>query len=263
LAAVFVFSGYAYAADNIKVTIDGEQLVFAANEAGPVQQDGRVLVPMRNIFEALDMYVQYASNTCKIYTRDNKAQLPTNLEMQLGNKEALVRDSYTVALDVPPKATNGTTYVPLRFIAETAYADVVWDADNRTVEITRQKIKGIDQYVAEDITKTITIGDRSMDTYMYNLIDPNPVIVIYIDDKEDIDSLINASTEDDLLEINSVFGNIAVACGKYYNCNVTVEIRSKQYKTYSDLLRGDYYYPLIKTTYKIGDAGAITTWYYN
>ena len=47
----------AYAADGISVTINGEQVVFENQQ--PVIVDGRTLVPVRGVFEALGFEVDW------------------------------------------------------------------------------------------------------------------------------------------------------------------------------------------------------------
>ncbi|MGE0493869.1 MAG: copper amine oxidase N-terminal domain-containing protein [Vulcanimicrobiota bacterium] len=96
-----------------------------------IMQEGRVLVPLRGIFERLGAEVVYlpASRSIKA-TRDR-----TQVELVLGSRSALV-DGRTVYLDVPAATYSGRTMVPLRFISEALGADVVWQSASRTVSIT-------------------------------------------------------------------------------------------------------------------------------
>jgi len=44
----------AWAADDIKIVIDSKELVFGSGEQGPVMENGRVLVPLRKLFEEIE-----------------------------------------------------------------------------------------------------------------------------------------------------------------------------------------------------------------
>lgn len=269
LGITFIFSSYAYATQDIKITIDGKQLTFFSGEAKPIESNGKVLIPMRKIFEALDFYVQYDSSTQSIETQHISGKLPTCLEMQIGNKEALVNRSYTVNLDVAPQFINEVTYVPLRFVAEIAYANVNWNSITRTVEITKQNIIKLDQYVDENIPKEVQIGEHTLiiDKARMDYIGISsdyysryPYIYIYINDQEDIDFLVNAN-EEERDAIWEVLGQMAYECGKYYNCNATIVVWSDKYGTKSDDDDYFFYDDVLSVTYTAKDGMISAYWY--
>jgi hypothetical protein len=75
----------------------------------PVLQDGRVLVPLRDIFEELGARVNYDN-----YNRTITAHRDgTRVQMILGSARARV-DGRPVRLDVPAMSVRGRTMVPLR-----------------------------------------------------------------------------------------------------------------------------------------------------
>ncbi len=117
----------ALAASDISVTVDGRALSF---DQPPLMQDGRVLVPLRGIFEALGAEVQWdaASRTVRARTQTSQMTLP------LGSRSATV-DGRTVSLDVPAAVVGGRTVVPLRFVAEALGAQVLWEGAARKVTI--------------------------------------------------------------------------------------------------------------------------------
>lgn len=100
----------ALAASDISVTVDGRALTF---DQPPLMQDGRVLVPLRGIFEALGAEVQWEAATRTVRARSQKSQMV----LPLGSRTATV-DGRTVNLDVPASVVGGRTVVPLRFVAE-------------------------------------------------------------------------------------------------------------------------------------------------
>jgi len=116
----------ALAAD-VNVVVDGQVLTF---DEPPTMQGGRVLVPLRGIFERLGADVVFSAAT-----RDIKATRgSTVIELTLGSNNALV-NGRNVYLDSPAQAFGGRTMVPLRFISEALGADVKWNAATRTVQI--------------------------------------------------------------------------------------------------------------------------------
>ena len=113
----------------IRVLLDGKALSF---DQSPVNESGRVLVPMRGIFEAFGARVTYESIE-KIVTG---ALGDKTVVLTIGSKIAKVNGK-DVILDVPAKIVNGRTLVPLRFVGESLDADVDWINETRTVVITR------------------------------------------------------------------------------------------------------------------------------
>jgi hypothetical protein len=111
----------------ITVLVDGTVLTL---DVPPVQIEGRVLVPLRGIFERLGARVAFdpAAQTVTA-TRESITVI-----LRLGSREARLNDRI-VLLDVPPLALRGRTMVPLRFVSEALGARVDWDERARTVQI--------------------------------------------------------------------------------------------------------------------------------
>ncbi|WP_339250961.1 stalk domain-containing protein [Paenibacillus sp. FSL P2-0136] len=120
----------AFAADKpIKVYINGSNLAFTAGT--PYLKNNTVLVPFRVVFEKLGLQVLW----------DSKAGTVTgtgtglDISLKVGSKRASVNGTVK-QLTVAPVSNAGTTYIPLRFIAEATGGTAVWDAANRSVKIT-------------------------------------------------------------------------------------------------------------------------------
>ena len=115
-------------AQTIRLVVDGEPLFF---DQPPVVIGGRVLVPLRGVFERLGAFVQWdpASNTVIAARGD------TQVRLTIGSRQAFVNQR-VVFLDVPALIVQGRTLVPLRFVSEAMGARVDWDAATRTVFIT-------------------------------------------------------------------------------------------------------------------------------
>lgn len=116
----------------IPVYIDGERQYF---EVPPVNQEGRVLVPMRALFESLGAEVNWDSQT-RMITAFKGA---VTVEMSPDTNLATVNDQQ-VELDVKPIIVEGRTLVPLRFVSTALGADVGWDGVTETVTIETKTV---------------------------------------------------------------------------------------------------------------------------
>lgn len=115
----------AYAAEPIKVYIDNSRLDM---EVTPQIQNGRTLVPLRAIFEALGADINWDPVTRTVTgTKDN-----TIVTLTIDSKTAYINGT-AKELDVPAVIVSGRTMVPARFIAESLGAVVGWDNDSKTV----------------------------------------------------------------------------------------------------------------------------------
>jgi len=115
-------------ADDIRVSINGRTVGMGAY--GPMERNGRVMVPMRGVFERLGANVEWNPGARMVTaTRGD-----TNVELTLGSRFALVNGE-RVAMDVPAMEIAGSTYIPLRFVSEALGSDVTWDRKAATVFI--------------------------------------------------------------------------------------------------------------------------------
>ncbi|RYG65462.1 copper amine oxidase N-terminal domain-containing protein, partial [bacterium] len=99
-------------------------------ESAPIQQNGRTLVPMRDIFEALGATVNYNALSQSIAAQKGS----TVVRMALGTANATV-NNLPIKLDAPAQSYYGRTMVPLRFVSEAMGADVSFNAGTRIVSI--------------------------------------------------------------------------------------------------------------------------------
>lgn len=118
------------AEEGIKVSVDGTYIEF---DQQPILQEDRVLVPVRFIFEALDLQLQWEQETSTIFAfKEN-----TIIVLQIDNPNAFINGE-KIELDVPAILMNGRTLVPVRFIAESTGANVEWVPEDSTVVITTE-----------------------------------------------------------------------------------------------------------------------------
>ncbi|MEQ8200771.1 MAG: copper amine oxidase N-terminal domain-containing protein [Syntrophomonadaceae bacterium] len=101
------------------VQLDGKQLTF---EVPPIIENGRTLVPLRAIFEAMGAQVSWdqLTNTATASKGDK------TIVLQIGSPTATINGQIK-RLDVPAKIVNGRTLAPLRFVGEAFGGTVGWD----------------------------------------------------------------------------------------------------------------------------------------
>jgi hypothetical protein len=126
---VRVMDGVMLPPPDITVTLDGKQLFF---DQLPTIENGRTLVPLRGIFEALGAEVDWNGDTQTV----TATQGGKRISLTIGETAAKV-DGNTITLDVPAKSVNGRTLVPARFVAESFDCTVDWDGYLQTVLIAR------------------------------------------------------------------------------------------------------------------------------
>ena len=105
---------------------------------------GRFLVPMRGIFEALGATVHWDGDTRTV--TGTKGDI--SVKLTIDSKITTVNNK-KVELDVPATVIEGRTFVPARFISESLGANVEWDGERREAIITGEEIRIV---VKESIT---------------------------------------------------------------------------------------------------------------
>ncbi|WP_249646045.1 MULTISPECIES: copper amine oxidase N-terminal domain-containing protein [unclassified Lysinibacillus] len=117
----------AQAAKAITITVDGVQL---KTDQPPAMIQGRVMLPLRAIFEALGASINWDSKNQTVtgYKED------TTVVLKMKSKVATINGK-SVTLDVPAQILRGRTMVPVRFVSEALGQDVDWNSVNQTVTI--------------------------------------------------------------------------------------------------------------------------------
>jgi len=111
----------------ITVQIDGRPVQFQDQQ--PIIRDGRTLVPVRGVFEALGFEVFWDNPTATLQSDD------TVLSISVGSN-SFGANGASKPLDVPATLVNGRTMLPIRLPLEAAGFNMVWDASSQTVAIT-------------------------------------------------------------------------------------------------------------------------------
>jgi hypothetical protein len=102
----------------------------------PVIKDGRTLLPIRAIIEAIGGEVSWDAALKKVTIKLKDVII----ELWIGNPQAKVKEINVYIdpenHDVKPEIVNGRTMLPLRFIAESLGCEVNWNAQNKSITIT-------------------------------------------------------------------------------------------------------------------------------
>ena len=111
-----------------RILVDGQEMFTAV---APFVKDGVTFVPIRVIAEMFGANVEWIKDlqAIKISFKNH------SITLMIDSKIVLMDDA-TFTLQSSPVIVNGTTFVPLRFIAEAFGAHVDWDGTTKTITIT-------------------------------------------------------------------------------------------------------------------------------
>ena len=129
LTTLFItfFALYVHA-DQIRVTIDGAEVVFTGQP--PVIVEGRTLVPVRGVFEQLGFEVGWNEEARQAALSSNNH----SIVLTIGN-EIFTTDNVNHTLDVPAQIIGGSTMLPIRAVLESVGYDLDWNEETRTIHI--------------------------------------------------------------------------------------------------------------------------------
>lgn len=110
-----------------EMTVDG---IKKEMDVAPVLTDGRTLVPVRFVSEALGASVLWDGTT------RNATVIQDNRWIDLWpGEDMMVVDGRAVSLDVPLQLINGRTMLPLRAVAESLDINVHWEPETRKITL--------------------------------------------------------------------------------------------------------------------------------
>lgn len=126
-----------------QVLLNGSILNF---DVPPVIENGRTLVPLRAIFEAMGATVEWdqATRTVTAVKGDKTVVLPLNSTSPTVN-------GVVYPLDTTAKIVNDRTLAPLRFVGEVFGGTVNWEEDDNTITInTVNEYPVIEEYIVNN-----------------------------------------------------------------------------------------------------------------
>ncbi len=118
--------------NEIRVILEGKQLQF---DVPPQILNGRVLVPMRKMFESFGLTVTWDDALRAAIGRNEE----TDIVLVIGSNIAIV-NGLEYKLEVPAQIIGGSTMVPLRFLSENMNYNVVWNGEAQLILLSKYPI---------------------------------------------------------------------------------------------------------------------------
>lgn len=125
----------------VAVQVNGELVTFP--NAAPELKDGRTMVPMRAVLEALGAEVDYDGDAKTV-----EAVLgETTISHVIGENKIIVDGDQVMTMDTVSYVKSGSTLVPLCFFSQALGYEVYWDGGARTAVVIDKKaaVAGIDK----------------------------------------------------------------------------------------------------------------------
>lgn len=109
------------------VKLNGDIISF---DIAPLNENGRLLVPMRAIFEKIGAQLNWdeSTNTANIAYKNNR------IDVQIDNSTAYMNNQ-KIEMEVPARHYNGYTLVPLRFLSEALDFDIAAVGTEGTIDM--------------------------------------------------------------------------------------------------------------------------------
>ncbi|MDO4531952.1 MAG: copper amine oxidase N-terminal domain-containing protein [Bacillota bacterium] len=128
---------------SIHVNVEGKDVVWT--DAVPFIKDGRTLVPLRPIANALGLAVVWDAELQQAGFSDGE----TTVVFELNSKEYVVFHDETlnnadvVKMDTSAISVNGRTYAPAKYLAQAFGYNVGWNGNTSTVTISKGKVETV------------------------------------------------------------------------------------------------------------------------
>lgn len=136
-------------AGQVKIVVNGD--ILSVN--GEVV-DGRTLVPIREIAEALNAEVSWNSANHEIrLTKTDSNNNIVKVVMQIGSN-IITTNGKADNLYIPPQVVNGKTMVPVRAVSQCFGSETSWDNSSKTVSVTAILSNVNSQYLTMEQVET-------------------------------------------------------------------------------------------------------------
>ncbi|OEH93827.1 copper amine oxidase N-terminal domain-containing protein [Bacillus solimangrovi] len=115
---------HAESTSTTKLIVAGETVT---EQLTTITYNGRTLIPLRTVSEALNVQVKWNSKTSTVIVQKWGEQLSIKPNAHQAKLQGRVYHDVILDLQSPAQLKDGSVYVPLRFIAQTFGYEVNWD----------------------------------------------------------------------------------------------------------------------------------------
>lgn len=141
----------ANAQNNISVTINNQNVVFNEDMGFPfVDTNGRTQVPFRATMEAFGATVNWDDEKNMAYVQKGNTVIYVPI-----NQNYIIVNGLTVQNDTSASVVNSRTYCPIRKILESFGAEVNWDANIKTVIVSKDNNRETGEKIDPELAKYI------------------------------------------------------------------------------------------------------------
>ncbi|MCL2852387.1 MAG: copper amine oxidase N-terminal domain-containing protein [Defluviitaleaceae bacterium] len=124
--------------DSPEMIVNGTPRPIDEHGSTPVIIDGRTLVPLRPVMEAIGGTVLWDADLRLLTIRDYLGE--NEIILKINSYDSVVNARTGPQLDVAPALINDVTMAPILFITSHLGFEIEWDDDTRTITITREII---------------------------------------------------------------------------------------------------------------------------
>lgn len=133
-----LWSFTASAESDVSIVVDGNKIQFP--DQGPVIFDGRTMVPIRSVMEALGMQVGWDAENSMVTVSNGEStvKLAINSNIMINEATDIMTGevmTFESELEVAPLLINDRTCLPIRAVVEAFGIAVSWDEETRSVMI--------------------------------------------------------------------------------------------------------------------------------
>ncbi len=209
----------------IKIVIDQESLIL---KQPPILEGGSIFLPLKTIFEALDIKVGWDAKTQTVTgVKEN-----TIIKLEVGKRQASINNK-KVLMDVECKMINNNVMVPAGFVAENLDVDIEWDNYNQIITIKSGFASYKNSNFKDDYTEIIANEEGTLSVRGKTLSDNQYILLEIIDFSGR--EVFNGQGE---IEEDGTFNqlySVALDNGQYI---INIFMNDKQYGTYTGIDTG-------------------------
>ena len=223
----------------------------ANDKVVPVAESGRTLVPIARILEAFGGSASWVPETNGVLCSLGDVEV----ELTLGSNTALVNGVEAV-LDVPAKAMNSRTFVPVRFISEQLGLAVEYESTHRIVvvadgQLNKSALTTLPQVKTLIAKTTPQTEPISLAQQSYALPSGTVSAKVTAVDMNDPRVKVKAALPDNKLNVTRSFGDICAASG------AAVAINANYFNSY-DPIKDPIGHLMVDGQFLYGSTGMMT-----